>query len=193
MCSVSHSAKSSPQIPPKSLRFPALSHTYCSVAYLVKPANIRSLLQGPFYPPTHFMSVLKFAITPSLLLSPLPGCLSITVTTSFLPLFALFLSFLLPHGDWMLNYINSAMSSLLLCLALSSCLCTDAIKTNSCTFIVQGAWNEPPLFYPPISPRFQLSHWLTRPRRVTSWNANLGTPKQTSWSTSVSSAWPTVK
>lgn len=51
MCSVSQRAKSPPQIPAKSQRFPALSHTYCSVAYLVKPANIRSLLQGPSYPP----------------------------------------------------------------------------------------------------------------------------------------------
>lgn len=50
LCSASHGAMAPPQIPPRSQGYPALSHTYCSVAYLVKPANIRSLLQGPFYP-----------------------------------------------------------------------------------------------------------------------------------------------
>lgn len=96
LCSVSYCAKPPPQIPPKSQRYPALSHTYCSVAYLLKPANIRSLLHGPFLP-SCFMRVLKFTI--SLLLSPPAASLSVIVTASFLPLLALFLSFLLPHGD----------------------------------------------------------------------------------------------
>lgn len=70
MSSVSHSAKAQTHIPPKSQGFRALSHTYRSVAYLVKPANIGSLLQRPFFP-FCFMTVLKFTISLSLIVSPL--------------------------------------------------------------------------------------------------------------------------
>lgn len=39
------------RIPPKSWRYLALSHTYCSVAYLQKSPNIRALLQrSPYLP-----------------------------------------------------------------------------------------------------------------------------------------------
>ncbi len=108
LCSVSHSAKSPPQIPPKSHRYAALSHTYCSVAYPLKPANIRSLLQGPFCLPILWVPWNSQSV--SLLLSPLPASLFVTVTASFFPLLALFLSFLLSRCDWMLNCINSDLS-----------------------------------------------------------------------------------
>ena len=70
----------SPQIPPESQRFPALSHTYCPVAYLVKPASIGSLLQEPLSPPFLWASrestlslslcLLSLALPPSLSLPP---------------------------------------------------------------------------------------------------------------------------
>lgn len=103
-----HTVPSPPlQIPPKSQRFPALSHTYCSVAYLVKPANIRSLLRGPFQP-----AILWQSWNSVFLLSrrSLRQC-----HRFFFPSPCHFcLSFLPPHSDWMLNHINSHMSGTLI-------------------------------------------------------------------------------
>ena len=106
-CSVSHSAKSPLQIPPKSQRYPALSHTYCSVAYLVKTSQYKIFITGTS-PPPYFMSLLKIGLSPRVC-SPrlLPLSLSLPL---FSPLLAPFLSFLLPRLDWMPNHMNSDMS-----------------------------------------------------------------------------------
>lgn len=63
-------------------------------------------------------------------------------------------------------------------------------------WFLEFAWNLAimpwvDLFLLFISSRFQPSHWLMRQQRVTSWSASQGTPKQTSWSTNASLAWPT--
>lgn len=95
----------------KSQRFPTLSHTYCSAAYLVIPANIRSLLRRDLST-LLFYECLEIHYKSRPPLSHLPASLSVTVTASHsLPL--PFLSVvLLPNSDGVLNYINSDMSGL---------------------------------------------------------------------------------
>lgn len=186
--SVSHSAESPTQIPPKSPWYPARSHTHCSPAYLLKPANIRSLLQGSLPPPC-FMSVLKFTISLSaLVFSPrLPLSHCHCPPPTFL---ALSLSFHPPLSDWTLNYINSNMSE-----AARVCRCHPAFVPTPQRQI--PAWcllrrvreSELILCHPSI--RSPPSPWLMRRPRATSWSGSPGTPRLTSWSTSGSSAWPT--
>jgi len=177
MCTVSSSAKFQPQILPKSQRFPSLSQTYCSVSYLVKPANIRSLLQRPFYPPVLWMSWNSLSVSsPHLLLC---HC------RRFLFLFPRPFSFFSTSSLWLIDYIISDVSTLVWgCHHAFVLMPQRQIPANL-------LYRELTLFRSSHSFRFQLSHWLMRQRRATSWNVNRETPEPTSWSMNASSAWHT--
>lgn len=104
LCSVSNSAQVPTSNPTKVAEISGLKSHILLCCLPGKASQYKSFITETFLP-SSFMSVLKSAITLSLSSCLLPPPLSLV--TAFFPLLALFLSFLLPRSDQILNYINS--------------------------------------------------------------------------------------